>query len=291
MSFKTITIITPSLNQGQFIEETILSVLYQAGPFYLDYIIADGGSSDNTIAIIKKYDFLLKKNKFPIKCKGILYRWWSHPDKGQVNAINKGFKLCKGEILSWLNSDDFYKPNTLKTIFLKFKQNYNYDLIYGDCLMLNQSQNTKKIIKARPGNFKQFLTRGHDICQPSAFFTKKIINQVGLLNENMNYAFDYDLWLKILKQSQGLYIPQTLSTFRLWEKSKTISSPKKFLKERQQIFKRYGGNIIDPKVIYKIRAMIPFSKSIKQKFPKIYNLCKNTFYFFIDKIKHNSKHK
>ena len=108
-----ITIVTPSLNQGQFLEQTILSVISQKGDFYIDYIIADGGSTDNSVEIIKKYDSLLREKKFKIQCKGIKYRWWSKKDKGQAHALNMAFKTGQGDVVTWINSDDYFEENIL----------------------------------------------------------------------------------------------------------------------------------------------------------------------------------
>lgn len=285
---KRISIITPSLNQGQFIEQTIKSVLSQRGDFYIDYIISDGGSTDNSIKIIKKYDKLLKTGQYPIKCKGVSYRWWSEKDKGQSHAINKGFKIAKGEILAWINSDDYYEPNTFNFIMRKFKENSNIDLIYGDGYIIDGMKKTKGIMKSDEGNFNEFLQKGYSICQPSAFFTKKIISKAGFLDKNLHYAMDYDLWLKILKNKNSLYIPKILSTFRIWENSKTTTNDKDFFKERKKIRKKLGGNIIDPKTIYKIRYKIKFLNIIQTKSPKFYQLFKKSFYFFLNKIKYKS---
>ena len=131
-----ISIITPSLNQGQFIEQTIKSVLFQAGNFYIDYIIVDGGSIDNSIDIIKKYDLLIKNNKYSIKCYGIKFRWFSKKDKGQTNALNKGFKMANGDICAWINSDDWYEKDVFQFIIKKFEENLEIDLIYGNCFDL-----------------------------------------------------------------------------------------------------------------------------------------------------------
>src|SRR5574340_1418719 len=113
MTGPVITVVTPSFNQGRFIDETIRSVISQEGDFYLEYLIMDGGSTDETVDIIKKYDRLIKEGKWPVKCRGIEYRWVSEKDNGQADAVNKGFKIARGEILGWLNSDDTYLPGAL----------------------------------------------------------------------------------------------------------------------------------------------------------------------------------
>src|SRR3972149_7029872 len=108
MNDATVTIVTPSFNQGRFIGETIESVISQEGDFLLEYLIMDGGSTDNSVEVIKKYEDLLKGGGWPVRCRGIEYRWVSVKDNGQADAINKGFMASKGETLAWLNSDDVY---------------------------------------------------------------------------------------------------------------------------------------------------------------------------------------
>ena len=114
--FPVITVVTPSFNQGEFLAETMESVLSQAGNFIIDYIIVDGGSTDNSVAILKHYDELLQNGEWPTACQKISYRWLSENDKGQTDALKKGFVMAKGEILAWLNSDDTYLPGTVQTV-------------------------------------------------------------------------------------------------------------------------------------------------------------------------------
>ena len=209
-----ITIITPSLNQGQFIEQTINSVLSQEGHFYIDYIISDGGSTDNSVNIIKKYDKLLKIKKYPIKCEGINYRWCSEKDRGQSHAINKGFKIAKGDILAWINSDDFYEPNAFKFIIKKFRENPKVNLIYGNGYTIKKNKN-KMVSNIKAGNIKILLRGKCFIFQPSTFFTKKIIDKIGMLDESLHYAMDYDLWIRIFKNSKAFFSPKILSILSL----------------------------------------------------------------------------
>ena len=116
-----ISIVTPSYNQGEFLEETLVSVLSQEGDFFLDYLVIDGASTDGSLEIIRRYAELLEKDEWPVRCRGIRYRWMSEPDNGQSDALMKGFNLAEGEILAWLNSDDVYLPGALQkvTSFLK----------------------------------------------------------------------------------------------------------------------------------------------------------------------------
>lgn len=219
------SIVTPSYNQGRFVEKTIQSVLSQKGDFFIDYIIADGGSSDNSVQIIKKYDELFKTKGYPIKCKGIEYSWWSRKDKGQSDAINQGFKIARGNILAWINSDDFYEPESFACAMQAFKNNPDIDLINGDVRFIKEETGEKKIFRSEQGNFLASLQGTFKLFQPSTFFAKRIVHKVGFLDENLHYAMDYDLFVRILSEGKSLYLPKVLSNFRVWGDSKT--SPQK----------------------------------------------------------------
>lgn len=279
-----ISIVTSSYNQGQFIEETIKSVLSQEGNFVIDYIIADGGSTDNSIKIIKKYDELLKTKKYPIKCNGIEYRWWSKPDKGQSDAINQGFKIAKGDILAWINSDDYYEPASFEFIIKKFKENPDVGLIYGDCYKIMESNSERIITKAKQGNFTKFLNTGRSFGQSSAFFTKKIFDKVSLLDENLHYAMDLDLWLRISKTSKILYVPRILSTYKFWSGCKSVIDENKFGLEIKKICEKYDKNFLSQRKILISLAQSNFRKYLKIKFPKFHQYCKNILYFFISRL-------
>ncbi|MEK7607397.1 MAG: glycosyltransferase family 2 protein [Patescibacteria group bacterium] len=236
-----ITIVTPSYNQGPFLEETILSVLSQKGNFYIDYIIADGGSKDQSVEIIKKYDQILKKNQFPIKCMGIEFRWWSKKDNGTVDALNKGFKEAKGDILAYIASDDFYEPNVFDIVLKRFQEDSSIVLVHGDCYFY-YSKDKKDLKYSTETSFVDLLKIKNVIFSPSTFFIKKILDKVGFIDESFEYAADLDLWLKISKIGKTSYVPHVLSNFRVWENSKsTLLSDKFLMRERKRLLKRYGG--------------------------------------------------
>ena len=237
------SIITPSYNQGQFIEETIKSVLSQEGNFFIDYIIADGGSTDNSVEVIKKYDQLLKNGEYPVKCRGIEYRWWSREDKGQSNAINQGFKVAKGDILAWINSDDFYEPGAFAYVLRKFKETPDAALIYGDGYIIRQDSKVKVLAPSKPGSFEMLLREEISIYQPSAFFTKDVVQEVGFLDENLHYAMDYDLWLRIFADGRRcLYYSKPLASLRLWEGSKTSPQQEDALFDRKKVRVNKGSS-------------------------------------------------
>lgn len=210
----SISIITPSYNQGQFIEETIRSVLLQCYP-NLEYIIIDGGSTDNSVEIIKKYD------------KWITY-WVSEPDRGQAHGINKGLERATGEILAYLNSDDYYLPGTLWKVAEHWCQFPQTDLIHGRCRYVNE-QGDK--IGEQFGNITRFdeiidlwdvWWKQRQFVQPEVFWTKRITDKVGLFREELFYAMDYDYWCRILNGG-GIVgtIKEELSCFRFTSHQKS----------------------------------------------------------------------
>lgn len=243
---KIFTIVTPSYNQGQFIEQTIQSVLSQAGNFSIDYIIADGGSTDDSVEIIKKYDELLKEGTYPIKCNGITYRWWSHKDGGQPQALNQGFKIADGEILAWINSDDFYADGAFQKVVSAFQKNPSADVVYGNGYTITDSKKTITPIVPPKITYRRLLFRGCEIFQPSTFFTKKCFDEVGGIDETLQYVFDYALWLPMAKRGKFFHIEEYLASFRLWSESKTATSSEKFIAERKLVLKRHTASFPGP---------------------------------------------
>ena len=186
-SWPRISIVTPSFNQAPFLERTILSVLNQNYP-NLEYLIMDGGSSDGSVEIIKKYD------------KYLSY-WVSEPDGGQANAINKGFKMCSGDILAWLCSDDLYTPGTLKKIAALFVKK-EADLIYGNTYLTDCNDAILREHRNIPFNglfSKRAILHGlFSISQPSMFWSRKLFLNVGGINERLSNVLDNDLIIRFL---------------------------------------------------------------------------------------------
>ncbi|WPU98344.1 glycosyltransferase family 2 protein [Mucilaginibacter sp. cycad4] len=200
MSFPKISVITPSYNQGAFIEQTILSVIGQQYP-NLEYIIIDGGSTDSTLEVIKKHE------------DHITY-WVSEPDSGQSQAINKGFALATGDILCWLNSDDYYLPGALLDISSKISVNRT-DLLYGNCIHLNEKDNQAYGSPFDP--LKNWdITHGDYIIQPSSFWTKQAFECIGPLREDLHFGFDWEWYARALAKGVN-FIPSAkyYSVYRL----------------------------------------------------------------------------
>ena len=221
-SFPKISIVTPSFNQGKFIEQTIRSVLLQNYP-NLEYIIIDGGSTDQTYEIIKKYRTWIKY-------------WVSEKDRGQTHAINKGFLKCDGEIFNWLNSDDFYSNGCFKFLADAF-QDRGTEVVSGKYRFFYENENKEKIIDLKMRNTLEESIALVAINQPSTFFRMDIIKSLGELDERLNYLMDQDLWKKYLfkfGQDRIKIIDQVLVSFRYHSASKT--SQFKFINEHMGIY-------------------------------------------------------
>ncbi len=237
-----LSIITPSFNQGRFIEETITSVLGQEGDFFLDYIIVDGGSKDNSVELMKKYESILQRKEWPIKCRGIEYRWVSEKDNGQTEAIMKGFRMANGEVLAWLNSDDTYLPGVLQQAAAAFAKEPGAIVLYGRSYFTDVEGKVIGKYPTEPFDVRR-LAQFNFICQPSTFFRKSALDAVGGLDRALHYVMDYDLWIRLARKFEFTYLPQYLSNYRLHEESKTIS-PKASLanhKEALEAVRKYYG--------------------------------------------------
>lgn len=216
-----ISIVTPSLNQAKFIEETIESVLSQAGDFFLEYIIMDGGSTDGSLEIVRKYENLLKEKKYSIVCKGIEYRWVSAPDKGQADAINRGFRMSRGEIIAYLNSDDLYVRDALSKAADHFRRNPAIGMAYGDAYGIELNGETR-YYKAGKRKFSfDTMKRKNVVFQPAVFVRRKVLEKAGYLNAAFNIVLDYEWFVRIAKYFQGGHIASPLATFRRHAETKT----------------------------------------------------------------------
>lgn len=217
----TISVVTPSFNQGCYLAETIESVIGQEGDFNLDYLIVDGGSSDDSVEIIKHYEKLLDENHWQVKCGKIKYRWLSEPDRGQTDALTKGFHLAEGEVLAWLNSDDVYLPGTLQTVTDFFRNHLEVGLFYGAAHYCDVDGEIVGRYPTESFNFRK-LAIINFFCQPSTFFRKSAYETVGGLDETLHYTMDYDLFLRIGQKYDCHYLPQYFSKYRLHEAAKTM---------------------------------------------------------------------
>jgi glycosyltransferase involved in cell wall biosynthesis len=222
-----VTIVTPSYNQGRFIEETILSVLNQDYPS-IEHIIMDGGSTDQTLDILRKYE-----NRIT---------WYSEKDEGQSDAINKGLRMAKGEILAYLNSDDTYLPGAItRAVEYLTAENRHSPLVYGEGYFINADG---AIIAPYPTESFDFqrLAETCFICQPTTFWKRDVIETIGLFDENLHYAMDYDYWIRVAKQYGMLgYIHEYLANSRVYQETKTMSKRFEAHNEILKVIKKHYG--------------------------------------------------
>jgi glycosyltransferase involved in cell wall biosynthesis len=222
--FPKISIVTPSYNQGHFLEETILSVINQNYP-NLEYIIIDGGSTDNSVDIIKKYQQYLRY-------------WVSENDKGQANAINKGLQYCTGDIFNWVNSDDYLEPGSLKKIAEAFADEQVH-MVAGN--VRNFSSNEEEIIPNQKLSAQGLMCwqPGVKFVQPGVWMRRALIEQCGGIDENFHYSFDWDLYIRYLYHFRRVKeTTDLLVHFRLHDDSKTQSSYEKFQIEQNRIIEK-----------------------------------------------------
>jgi glycosyltransferase involved in cell wall biosynthesis len=260
MNLPRISIITPSYNQGQFIERTILSVLNQNYP-NLEHIIIDGGSKDNTIEILKKYSHLI---------------WVSEPDRGQSDALNKGLKMASGEIIGWLNSDDIYLPGTIYKIAEIFVKNQDVSVVYGDCYYIDEQDRIIRKYRSRDFDLKKLLTSCYCyIPSVSAFIKKKVFDNLEYpFDVNLHYCMDYDLFIRIaIAGFKFKYVPEFFAAFRRSKHNKTTLYIKLMRKESFTISVKYGGgkylslhtNYMLAKMYLSIPFLTNFARKIRYK--------------------------
>ena len=237
-NYPKISIITPSFNQGDFIEATIRSILLQ-NYANLEYIIIDGGSTDQTMQIIDKY-----KDWIDIII--------SEKDNGQSDAINKGWLLATGQITTWINSDDYLAPNCLNEIakLSQLSTNTNTNTIFaGNVINFNDYKNTTFKFLQRNISFENVIRFWDNKCnwhQPGLFFPMKLIKEKNFLNTKFHYSMDFDLLCKILPDSKVIYSDKDFTFFRLHDLSKGVSSPQKTINEKVFIAIQYWNQLEKP---------------------------------------------
>lgn len=234
--YPTVSIVTPSYNQGKFIAETIESVISQEGSFYIDYIIMDGGSTDKSLEIINKYDELLKNGRWSVKSKGIKYTFTSKKDNGQSDALKKGFSQATGEILCWVNSDDRLTPGALQKVVTAWTNNGGDLLVTGGCIedmgapdcsvhypSFQKAYNIpEEIPLERLVNYPDCWLKGQFFYQPEVFFPHSLYKQAGGLNDSLYYAMDYDLWIRLsIIKARIVVLNEPLAIFRIHPAQKT----------------------------------------------------------------------
>jgi len=224
-----LSIVTPSYNQAKYLEATILSVLGQK-EVDLEYIIIDGGSTDGSVDIIRKYE------------KQLAY-WVSEPDNGQTDAINRGFARARGDVLAWINSDDTYEPGAFKEAVGYLGDHPEVGLVYGNAHFIDADSKIIGDFPAARTNIK-LLRQGYvHIPQQAAFFKADLWKKVGPLDPSFYFAMDYDLWVRLGGLAPIAYYPRLWANFRLHGDAKTIAADDRCWPEMLRVHQRNGGGL------------------------------------------------
>ncbi len=227
-----VSIVTPSLNQGPFIERTVRSVLDQEGDFDLEYLVFDGGSTDGTLEVLRRYDGRL--------------RLVVEPDRGQADAINKGLRAATGEVLGWINSDDLLYPGALARVAAAFRARADVAWVHGRCEIVDaHDQPIRRWVSA----YKDFRCSRYSrrsllvenyVSQMTVFWRRSAMERVGLLDETLRYTFDYEYWLRLSALGAPLYVPERLAAFRWYTSSKSGAHFERQFQEDLEVFRRHA---------------------------------------------------
>lgn len=229
-----ITVVTPSFNQAPFLEETIRSVLLQGYP-NLEYIIMDGGSTDGSVEIIRKYEPWLTY-------------WQSERDGGQAEAINNGWKRSTGYAITWLNSDDVLTPDSLIKSVQILSSRDGPDMVYGDNIIIDENSTIHRRLTGRPFSAKDILLKGvNPIPQPGFLMKREVLDRIGMLDERLQFAMDFDYWVRMaLCAVTAQYVPHPLAMFREHSSAKTSKAYVTRINDRHRIFEKTYGSIGAP---------------------------------------------
>jgi glycosyltransferase involved in cell wall biosynthesis len=224
-----ISVITPSFNQAQFIEQTITSVLDQQPDVSVEYIVVDGGSTDGTLDILRRYEGRL--------------RWISEPDSGQGDAINKGMRMASGDILAWINSDDAYLPEALCYAASVFADEPDAAFLYGDALAIDDRDRGYGMrTHIRPCDLDFLIHMSDPITQPATFWRRSVWETCGELDTSLHYALDYEYWMRVAAKFPLTYRPVALAKERIYAGAKTFRGAIPRLEEIAAVAKRHGGS-------------------------------------------------
>lgn len=228
-----VSIVTPSLNQSQYVREAIESVRAQTYAL-IEHVVVDGGSTDGTLDVLREHHEL---------------RWISEPDRGQSHALNKGFAMATGEIFDWLNADDAYERDAVAEAVGALRES-GAGLVYADVTRVNDEGVDPRRIRSRPTwELWTELNDGNGVFSPAVFFTRAAFEAVGGLDESLHLAMDYDLWLRIGKRFGAQHVDRVWALQRIHGEAKTIRRYDDFWPERLAVSRRHGGRLVSPLLI------------------------------------------
>ena len=229
-SVPKISIVTPSFNQASFIEETLRSVNSQQYPL-IEHIVIDGASTDGTVEILERYSSMPGWKHL---------RWISEQDRGQSDALNKGFRMATGDIIGWLNSDDRYEPHCFSAVSKALETNQLVDFVYGDYLIIDETGQTLIFKKEIDFDWEIMLCGLNYIAQPNVFFRKRVFSDLGYLNDSLHYVMDYEFWLRAANNGFRFHhIPTAFAACRWHLGAKTVSRNPRIEEELMSVREKY----------------------------------------------------
>jgi glycosyltransferase involved in cell wall biosynthesis len=264
-----VTIVTPSYNQGPFIRATIESVLAQDYP-NIEYIVMDGGSTDETASIVNEYASRLT--------------WISEKDRGQSHAINKGFRMAKGSILAWINSDDVLLPGAVGKAVRAFERNPALGAVYGEGYLIDREGNvTSRFPHTQPFDLWRLVYVSDYILQQSTYFRRSALDDVGLLDEDLHYSMDWDLFIRIGKRYPIGYVPEYLGCLREYPEAKSFTGGAPRAKEIARMLRRHTGMRFPPgSIIYGLDTYRRiWCQKIAAKTPGLLNFASSKLQWFV----------
>jgi glycosyltransferase involved in cell wall biosynthesis len=226
-----VSIITPSFNKGPYIEETIQSVRNQTYK-NIEHIVFDAGSTDETISLLKKYNEHLQ--------------WVSEPDKGQSDAINKGWRMAKGDIIAYLNADDTYLPDTVESAVAFFGKNPDVRMLYGDGIITDEYGNNKRLIRHGEFSIKDLVFCKDMVFQPSVFLRREVFDTLGDVDVDLHLAMDLDYWLRTALVYKTAYLPKPLSVAKIYQDAKSSALMFRYVKEYEHILEKLFSSASTP---------------------------------------------
>ncbi len=224
-----VSIVTPSLNQGAYIEETIRSVQEQDYP-RIEHIVVDAESSDGTLAVFERYPHL---------------QWISEPDGGQADALNKGFAMARGEILGWLNADDYLLPGAISAVVAVIRET-GCGFVHGGWRQIAEDGATIKDVAPLPFDYQDLLETRNAIAQPGSLFTREAFEAVGGIDPSYRYAMDYELWLRIGERYEVRHVDRVLAAYRYHPVSKSVAEYDEFWPETRRASRAHGSRFFSP---------------------------------------------
>lgn len=222
-----VTIVTPSYNMAPFLRQAVASVLDQDYPS-VEYVVIDGGSTDGSVEILKEY--------------GSRLRYVSEPDRGQADAVNRGFLKGSGSLFAFLNADDYYYPGAVRAAVEAFERDPEAGAVYGEANHVDAAGAVLGRYPTRLFDSGRFQT-GCYICQPACFMRSDVFRAAGMLNPNLRFALDYDLWIRIARRWSMRKIDDCLACSRLHPGAKTVSSARQVYREIFQVLKAHYGYV------------------------------------------------